>query len=131
MLIFWALPPPPNFFKKTIFHLNLRLDIDICVYNCTLICLHILNSNQNKGDEMKISKIACVALLGASFAISGAFAEESAEVKAYDLAKENQVKKADAFNKVMDQVKILQGIQELKDWDGTNTNADAQKKRSF
>jgi len=90
---------------------------------------------------MKISKIACVALLGASFAVSGAFAEETA-LQAYDnavkakattikKAKEDQENKAKAYDKVMAQVKILQGIVELKDWDGTNTNADAKKQEAF
>ena len=85
---------------------------------------------------MKISKIACVALLGASFAVSSAFATPQTD---YDTAvsnKENAIKanktsqkeKADAFNNVMTQVKILQGIKELKDWDGTATNTDPEKK---
>ena len=88
---------------------------------------------------MKISKIACVALLGASFAVSSAFASAQTD---YDTAvsnKENAIKanktnqktKADAFNNVMTQVKILQGIKELKDWDGTDTNADAAKEKAF
>ena len=88
---------------------------------------------------MKISKIACIALLGASFAISGAFASEQSD---YDTAvsnKENAIKanktnqkaKADAFNKVMSQVKILQGIPELKDWNGKATDTDAQKAKTF
>lgn len=93
-----------------------------------------------KGVEMKISKIACVALLGASFAISGAFAAPLSNYKGAVSAKEdaikanktNQEKKADAFNKVMAQVKILQGIKDLKDWDGTATNSsDPEKAKTF
>ena len=91
---------------------------------------------------MKISKIACVALLGASFAVSSAFATPTPQQSAYDTAvsnKENAIKanktsqkeKADAFNNVMTQVKILQGIKELKDWDGTNTNTDPEKAKTF
>lgn len=89
---------------------------------------------------MKISKIACVALLGASFAVSSAFATPQTD---YDTAvsnKENAIKanktsqkeKADAFNNVMAQVKILQGIPGLKDWDGTATNSsDPEKAKTF
>ena len=88
---------------------------------------------------MKISKIACVALLGASFAVSSAFATSQTD---YDTAvsnKENAIKanktshkeKADAFNNVMSQVKVLQGIKELKDWDGTDTNTDPEKAKTF
>ena len=88
---------------------------------------------------MKISKIACVALLGASFAVSSAFATPQTD---YDTAvsnKENAIKansadqktKAEAYNKVMAQVKVLQGIKELKDWDGTDTNTDPEKAKTF
>lgn len=88
---------------------------------------------------MKISKIACVALLGASFAVSSAFATPQSD---YDTAvsnKENAIKansdnqktKAEAYNKVMAQVKVLQGIKELKEWDGTNTNTDPEKAKTF
>ena len=89
---------------------------------------------------MKISKIACVALLGASFAVSSAFATPQTD---YDTAvsnKENAIKansadqktKAEAYNKVMTQVKVLQGIKELKDWDGTATNnTDPEKAKAF
>ena len=88
---------------------------------------------------MKISKIACVALLGASFAVSSAFATPQSD---YDTAvsnKENAIKanktsqkeKADAFNNVMTQVKVLQGIKELKDWDGAATNTDPEKAKTF
>lgn len=88
---------------------------------------------------MKISKIACVALLGASFAVSSAFATPQTD---YDTAvsnKENAIKansdnqktKAEAYNKVMAQVKILQGIKGLKDWDGTDTNTDPEKAKTF
>ena len=88
---------------------------------------------------MKISKIACVALLGASFAVSSAFATPQTD---YDTAvsnKENAIKanktsqkeKADAFNNVMTQVKVLQGIKELKDWDGAATNTDPEKAKTF
>ena len=88
---------------------------------------------------MKISKIACVALLGASFAVSSAFATPQSD---YDTAvsnKENAIKanktsqkeKADAFNNVMTQVKILQGIKGLKDWDGAATNTDPEKAKTF
>ena len=88
---------------------------------------------------MKISKIACVALLGASFAVSSAFATPQTD---YDTAvsnktnaikanSDNQKTKAEAYNKVMAQVKVLQGIKELKDWDGTNTSADAAKDKAF
>ena len=91
---------------------------------------------------MKISKIACVALLGASFAVSSAFATPTPQQSAYDTAvsnKENAIKanktsqkeKADAFNNVMTQVKVLQGIKELKDWDGTATNTDPEKAKTF
>ena len=88
---------------------------------------------------MKISKIACVALLGASFAVSSAFATPqsdydgavSAKEAAIKANKTSQKEKADAFNKVMAQVKVLQGIKELKDWDGTNTSADAAKDKAF
>ena len=74
---------------------------------------------------MKISKIACVALLGASFTVSSAFATPQTDYDAAVSAKENAIKanktsqkeKADAFNNVMTQVKVLQGIKELKDWD--------------
>ena len=44
---------------------------------------------------MKISKIACVALLGASFAVSSAFATPTPQQSAYDTAvsnKENAIK---------------------------------------
>ena len=47
------------------------------------------------------------------------------------LIKTSQKEKADAFNNVMTQVKILQGIKELKDWDGTNTNTDPEKAKTF
>ena len=88
---------------------------------------------------MKISKIACVALLGASFAVSSAFATPQSD---YDTAvsnKENAIKansdnqktKAEAYNKVMAQVKVLQGIKELKEWDGTDTNTDPEKAKTF
>ena len=77
---------------------------------------------------MKISKIACIALLGASFAISGAFATPQSD---YDGAKTAQENKAKAYNNVMAQVKILQGIKELKDWDGKATNADPEKAKTF
>ena len=88
---------------------------------------------------MKISKIACVALLGASFAVSSAFATPQSD---YDTAvsnktnaikanKTSQKEKADAFNNVMTQVKVLQGIKELKDWDGTATNTDPEKAKTF
>ena len=77
---------------------------------------------------MKISKIACVALLGASFVISGAFATPQSD---YDGAKTAQENKAKAYNNVMAQVKILQGIKELKDWDGKATNADPEKAKTF
>ena len=88
---------------------------------------------------MKISKIACVALLGASFAVSSAFATPqndydgavSAKKAAIEANKNSQKEKADAFNKVMAQVKVLQGIKELKDWDGTDTNADPEKAKTF
>ena len=91
---------------------------------------------------MKISKIACVALLGASFAVSSAFATPTPQQSAYDTAvsnKENAIKanktsqkeKADAFNNVMTQVKVLQGINELKDWDGKETNTDLEKAKTF
>ena len=88
---------------------------------------------------MKISKIACVALLGASFAVSSAFATPqsdydgavSAKEAAIKANKTSQKEKADAFNNVMTQVKILQGIKELKDWDGTNTNTDPEKAKTF
>ena len=88
---------------------------------------------------MKISKIACVALLGASFAVSSAFATPQSD---YDTAvsnktnaikanKTSQKEKADAFNNVMTQIKVLQGIKELKDWDGTDTNTDPEKAKTF
>ena len=88
---------------------------------------------------MKISKIACVALLGASFAVSSTFATPQSD---YDTAvsnktnaikanKTSQKEKADAFNNVMTQVKILQGIKELKDWDGTATNTSPEKAKTF
>lgn len=88
---------------------------------------------------MKISKIACVALLGASFAVSSAFATPQSD---YDTAvsnktnaikanKTSQKEKADAFNNVMTQVKVLQGIKGLKDWDGTDTNTDLEKAKTF
>ena len=88
---------------------------------------------------MKISKIACVALLGASFAVSSAFATPQSD---YDTAvsnktnaikanKASQKEKADAFNNVMTQVKILQGIKELKDWDGAATNTNPEKAKTF
>ena len=88
---------------------------------------------------MKISKIACVALLGASFAVSSAFATAQED---YDNAvmlklqlltklKKDQKDKAEAYDKVMAQVKILQGIPELKEWDGKATNADAKKQEAF
>lgn len=88
---------------------------------------------------MKISKIACVALLGASFTVSSAFATPQSD---YDTAvsnKENAIKansadqktKAEAYNKVMTQVKVLQGIKGLKDWDGTDTNTDPEKAKTF
>ena len=88
---------------------------------------------------MKISKIACVALLGASFAVSGAFATAQSEYDeavlakktAIDTAKTNQENKANAYKAVMDQVKILQGINELKDWDGSDANADVAKDKAF
>ena len=88
---------------------------------------------------MKISKIACVALLGASFAVSSAFAtaqsdyDDAVKAKATTIksAKEAQENKAKAYDKVMAQVKILQGIKELKEWDGTATNADAKKQEAF
>ena len=87
---------------------------------------------------MKISKIACVALLGASFAVSSAFATPQSD---YDTAvsnktnaikanKTSQKEKADAFNNVMTQVKVLQGIKELKDWDGAATNTDPEKAKT-
>ena len=88
---------------------------------------------------MKISKIACVALLGASFAVSSAFATPQSD---YDTAvsnktnaikanKTSQKEKADAFNNVMTQVKVLQGIKGLKDWDGTDTSTDPEKAKTF
>ena len=88
---------------------------------------------------MKISKIACVALLGASFAVSSAFATPQTD---YDTAvsnKENAIKanktsqkeKADAFNNVMTQVKVLQSIKDLKDWDGAATSSDPEKAKTF
>ena len=94
---------------------------------------------------MKISKIACVALLGASFAISSVFAEDPTPQQKYDSAvsakkdaikanKTNQEKKAEAYNKVMAQVKILQGISKLKEWDGTDgtsISGDDAKKEAF
>ena len=91
---------------------------------------------------MKISKIACVALLGASFAVSSAFATPTPQQSAYDTAvsnktdaikanKTSQKEKADAFNNVMTQVKILQGIKGLKDWDGAATNTDPEKAKTF
>lgn len=89
---------------------------------------------------MKISKIACVALLGASFAVSSAFATPqsdydgavSAKKAAIEANTNSQKEKADAFNKVMAQVKILQGIPGLKDWDGTATNSsDPEKAKTF
>ena len=88
---------------------------------------------------MKISKIACVALLGASFAVSSAFATPqsdydgavSAKEAAIKANKTSQKEKADAFNKVMAQVKVLQGIPGLKDWDGTDTNTDPEKAKTF
>ena len=88
---------------------------------------------------MKISKIACVALLGASFAVSSAFATPqsdydgavSAKEAAIKANKTSQKEKADAFNNVMTQVKVLQGIKELKDWDGTATNTDPEKAKTF
>ena len=88
---------------------------------------------------MKISKIACVALLGASFAVSSAFATPqsdydgavSAKKAAIEANKNSQKLKAEAYNKVMAQVKVLQGIKELKDWDGTATNTDPEKAKTF
>ena len=89
---------------------------------------------------MKISKIACVALLGASFAVSSAFATPqsdydgavSAKKDAIEANKNSQKLKAEAYNKVMAQVKVLQGIKELKDWDGTATNSsDPEKAKTF
>ena len=88
---------------------------------------------------MKISKIACVALLGASFAVSSAFATPQSDYDGAVLAKKNAIKnntdkqkeKADAFNNVMTQVKILQGIKGLKDWDGTATSTDPEKEKTF
>ena len=91
---------------------------------------------------MKISKIACVALLGASFAVSSAFATPTPQQSAYDTAvsnKENAIKanktsqkeKADAFNNVMTQVKVLQSIKDLKDWDGAATSSDPEKAKTF
>ena len=88
---------------------------------------------------MKISKIACVALLGASFAVSSAFATPQSDydtavsnkTNAIEANSKNQKNKAEAYNKVMAQVKILQGIKELKEWDGTSTNADAKKQEAF
>ena len=88
---------------------------------------------------MKISKIACVALLGASFAVSSAFATPqsdydgavSAKEAAIEANKNSQKEKADAFNNVMAQVKVLQGIKGLKDWDGTATNTDPEKAKTF
>ena len=88
---------------------------------------------------MKISKIACVALLGASFAVSSAFATPqsdydgavSAKEAAIKANKTSQKEKADAFNNVMTQVKVLQGIKELKDWDGKDTNTDLEKAKTF
>ena len=88
---------------------------------------------------MKISKIACVALLGASFAVSSAFATPQTD---YDTAvsnktnaikanSDNQKTKAEAYNKVMAQVKVLQGIKELKDWDGAATSTDPEKAKTF
>ena len=47
------------------------------------------------------------------------------------LIKTSQKEKADAFNNVMTQVKILQGIPGLKDWDGAATNADPEKAKTF
>ena len=47
------------------------------------------------------------------------------------LIKTSQKEKADAFNNVMTQVKVLQGIKELKDWDGTATNTDPEKAKTF
>ena len=88
---------------------------------------------------MKISKIACVALLGASFAVSSAFATPQSDyntavsnkTNAIKANKTSQKEKADAFNNVMTQVKVLQGIKELKDWDGTDTNTDPEKAKTF
>ena len=88
---------------------------------------------------MKISKIACVALLGASFAVSSAFATPqsdydgavSAKEAAIKANKTSQKEKADAFNNVMTQVKVLQGIKGLKDWDGAATNTDSEKAKTF
>ena len=88
---------------------------------------------------MKISKIACVALLGASFAVSSAFATPQSDYDGAVLAKKNAIKnntdkqkeKADAFNNVMTQVKILQGIKGLKDWNGTATSTDSEKEKTF
>lgn len=88
---------------------------------------------------MKISKIACVALLGASFAVSSAFATPQSNYDGAVLAKKNAIKnntdkqkeKADAFNNVMTQVKVLQGIKGLKDWNGTATSTDPEKEKTF
>ena len=88
---------------------------------------------------MKISKIACVALLGASFAVSSAFATPqsdydgavSAKEAAIKANKTSQKEKADAFNKVMAQVKVLQGIPELKDWNGAATSTEPEKEKTF
>ena len=46
----------------------------------------------NKGVEMKISKIACVALLGASFAVSSAFATPQSDYDGAVLAKKMLLK---------------------------------------
>ena len=94
---------------------------------------------------MKISKIACVALLGASFAISSAFAAPTTPQEKYDDAvskkvtatedaKKTQEAKAKVYNDVMTQVKILQGISKLKEWDGTDgatISDDDAKKEAF
>ena len=94
---------------------------------------------------MKISKIACVALLGASFAISSAFAAPTTPQEKYDDAvskkataiedaKTTQEAKAKVYNDVMTQVKILQGISKLKEWDGTDgatISDDDAKKEAF
>ena len=84
---------------------------------------------------MKISKIACVALLGASFAVSSAFATpqsdyneavEGAPAKKVALQKdasELKTKKDTAFAEISKAVKTLQsiGVEKLKAWDGTKT----------
>jgi|GEM_PF-684610 hypothetical protein len=82
---------------------------------------------------MKISKIACVALLGASFAVSGVFADAKSDyenaLKARKDVDTNYEKKEGDVNKavqtITQSVNTLRGIKaKLKAWDGTNTGND-------